>query len=94
MASINVNVSVEELRKLSNYVANFKKYIDGDCAQLESATRCLEATMDEESVYSISQTVKEIGKLLDEKGPELEKLAEKINNYADFVERLKAAAGN
>ena len=89
---INVNVSVEELRRFADYVANFSKYIDGDCAELRSAVGVLAATMDQESIAVISSTVDQIARILTEQGPALTRLEEKTRNYADFVQRLKAAA--
>lgn len=91
---INVNVSVEELRKFADYVSDFSKYIDGDCAELQSSAASLAATMDEESIASISATVNQIAKILSDQGPALVNLEQKIRNYADFVARLKAAASN
>ena len=90
--AVNVNVSVEELRIFAEYVANFKRYIDGDCADLKSAVNVLAASMDEQSITAITQTVKEIENILVDQGPALELLREKVSNYAEFVARLKSAA--
>lgn len=91
---INVNVSVEELRIFADYVSNFSKYIDGDCTELQSSVAALAATMDAESIASISATVNQIAKILSDQGPVLVKLEEKVRNYADFVTRLKAATNS
>ena len=89
---LNVNVSVDELRRFADYVSAFSKYIDDDCAELQSAILSLTATMDEESVENISTTVNQITKILTEQGPVLVKLEEQTRNYADFVTRLKGIA--
>ena len=93
MAGMNVNVSVDELRRFAEYVANFSKYIDGDCSELRSAVNALAATMDEDSIVAISSTVNSIAKIITAQEPALSNLHGKVVNYADFVARLKAAAG-
>ena len=91
---INVNVSVESLRQFAGYVDNFSKYVDGDCAQLQGAISALATTMDSDSIAVIKSSVEQITRILDEQAPTIKTLEQKVNNYADFVERLKAAAGN
>lgn len=91
---INVNVSVESLRQFADYTGNFSKYIDGDCAQLRGAISALAATMDSDSVAVIASTVDQIARILSDQEPAIRTLEQKVNNYADFVERLKAAASN
>jgi len=88
--SININVSVDELRRFADYVSNFSNYIDGDCAELQSAVATLAATMDNESISTISSMVTQISNILSDQGPALDKLEEKTREYADFVARLKA----
>ncbi len=92
--SVNINVSIDELKRFADYVSNFSKYIDGDCAELQASVAVLAATMDEESVSAISAMVNEITRILTDQGPVLVRLEEKTRNYADFVTRLKAAANN
>jgi len=91
---INVNVSVESLRQFADYTGNFSKYIDGDCAQLRGAISALSSTMDSDIVAVLASTVDQITRILNEQAPAIKNLEQKVNNYADFVERLKAAAGN
>jgi len=50
--------------------------------------------MDSDSVAVIASTVDQITRILNEQAPAIKNLEQKVNNYADFVERLKAAAGN
>ena len=92
MAGINVNVSVDELKRFADYISNFAKYIDSDCQELRAAVNALASTMDEDSIAAISSTVNAITKIVTEQEPELNNLQGKVINYAEFVARLKAAA--
>ena len=94
MSEININVSESELRIFADYISNFAKYIDGDCAELQAAMNSLAATMDEDSASDIVSMVNEISNILSNQTPALHNLESKVTNYADFVARLKAAAGN
>lgn len=93
MSGTNVNVSLDELRKFSVYVENFRRYVDGDCEELQSAVNVLTATMDERSVSIILSMVKEITRLLQEQEPMLADLKDKVDMYGDFIARLKAVSG-
>lgn len=92
MAGINVNVSVDELKRFADYISNFSKYIDSDCQELQAAVNALASTMDEDSIAATSSTVKAITKIVVEQEPALNNLQGKVMNYAEFVARLKAAA--
>ena len=90
--AVNVNVSVEELRNFSQYISDFGKHIDSDCNELESSCRKLEASMDEESSADISNITNQISRIIVDAAPTLNTLKNKVEQYADFVERLKQAA--
>lgn len=92
--SVNINVSVSELRRFSDYISAFKKNIDGDCSELESAAKALSSTVSADIYATISNMIKQINDILINEGPALDDLKAKVDNYADFVERLKAVYGN
>lgn len=87
---INVNVSVETLKEFADYISKFSGYIDADCVQLQSAITTLAYTMDDDSISCIADCVRQISKILIDQKPALDRLEEKVVNYAEFVERLKA----
>ena len=89
--SINVEVSVDELRDFAEFISTFKYKIEGDCAELKSAVNKLAGTMDEDSIRQVYATYDSIIKLLDVKKHELTDLHKKVDDYADFVEKLKRA---
>lgn len=94
MAGINVNVSVDELKRFADYISNFSKYVDSDCQELKAAVNILASTMDEDSIATIISTVNAITKIITEQEPALNNLQSKVTNYAEFVARLKAAANS
>ena len=94
MAGANINVSVDELNRFAEYIANFEKEIMGDCADLKNSLSVLAAMMDDDSISAIRSIVGDISRVLEEEGPTLKSLQEKVVNYADFVTKLKAIVKN
>ena len=90
MAGVNINVSVDELNRFAEYVANFDKGIEGDCAELKISLSKLAAMMDEASISEIRSMVGDISRILEEEGPTLKRLQDKVLNYADFVAKLRS----
>ena len=94
MPEMRIDVSVEKLRSFSTDVGTFKTKISVDCEDLVTAMKRLQASMDEYTVASMVDVVKRIEKILDNAEPVLSDLGKSIDQYADFVERLRTIANS
>ena len=93
MGVININVSPEKLRSLSDYVSKFGSYVTGDCDALRSAHGRVSGTMDDASSAEILGPLNGVTKILEDAQPELQKLKSHLDSYAQAVDALKRLAG-
>lgn len=87
---MNINVDPNKLKSFAAYVSDFSKKINTECSEINAATSRLSATIDAEDAAEIREMTREIVRILDSTEPDLQELRERIEGYADLVERLRA----
>ena len=73
-------------------VKTFKTQIGDDCIDLTDAMKRLQMSVDSYTVASMVDVVNRIDKILSNADPALRDLGKRVDDYADFVDRLKQIA--
>lgn len=94
MSGINVNVSVEKLQNIKDYVDDFQRNVNNACLELEGEANQLKQRNSAEDIESILATIEEIKGIIHDADSTFKELQSNIENYITFVNRLKAITGS
>ena len=92
MSGMSVNVSVEKLGTIKNYVDEFQNNVKKACLELEGAANQLKQKNSAEDIQDILKTVDDIREIISSADPTFKELQSKIENYIRAINRLKAIA--
>ena len=90
MSGIDINVSVEKLGAIKNYVDEFQSNVKGACMELEAAANQLKQRNSAEDIRDILKTVEDIRGIISDADPTFKELQSKIENYIVAINRIKA----
>lgn len=94
MSGINVNVSVDKLQSIKDYVDDFQKNVNNACLTLESEANKLKQHNSAEDIESILSTVNEVKEIITAADQTFKELQSNIENYINFINRLKSITGS
>ena len=92
MAGMNVNVSLEKLEKIKEYIDEFQSNVMKECNKLENAANSLKRKNSADDIQSIITSVEEIQEIINGANPTFKELQDKIESYIRIINRLKAIA--